>query len=119
MLETVALPAFSPSAFQVSLQTSIFQARNRTTGTAMSLIKQSDVKNHLSPQFRTEIHLCQPESPPVATGYSVAEPDANPLSFAEDFLGEHSFSSAALIQSNPVICSIGAQPPAAPKSVQL
>jgi len=42
----------------------------------MSLIKQSDVKNHLSPRFRTKIHLRQPESQPDATGFSAAEPDA-------------------------------------------
>ena len=36
----------------------------------MSLIKRSDVKNHLSPRFRTKIHLCQPESQPDATGFS-------------------------------------------------
>lgn len=32
---------FSPSAFQASLQTSVFQVRNRTTGAAMSLIKKA------------------------------------------------------------------------------
>ena len=42
----------------------------------MSLIKKSDVKNHLSPRYRTKIHLCPPVSQPDATGYSVAEPDA-------------------------------------------
>ena len=50
----------------------------------MSLIKKSDVKNHLSPHFRTKIHLCEPVSQPDATGYSVAEPDAinaNPSQF--------------------------------------
>lgn len=26
----------------------------------MSLHKQSDVKNHLSPRYRTKIHLCKP-----------------------------------------------------------
>ncbi len=88
----------------------------------MSNIKKSDVKNHLSPRFRTKIHLCQPESPPAVAGYSVAEPGAmetGPLSFTEDFIREHSFSGAALVQSNPVICSIGPQAPAAPTSVQL
>ena len=37
--------AFSPLA---SLQTSTFQAANLTTGAHMSLIRKSDVKNHLS-----------------------------------------------------------------------
>lgn len=49
----------------------------------MSNIKQSDVKNHLSPRFRTQIHLCPPETEPDATGFSGeeptgAEPKANP-----------------------------------------
>ena len=36
----------------------------------MSNIRKSDVKNHLSPQFRTKIDLCQPD----ATGFSNQEP---------------------------------------------
>ena len=44
----------------------------------MSPTKLSDVKNHLPPPFLTEIHLCQPESQPDATGCSVAEPGRNP-----------------------------------------
>ena len=48
----------------------------------MSIIRKSDVKNHLSPRFRTQIHLCEPESLPDATGFSdqelaSAEPAAN------------------------------------------
>jgi hypothetical protein len=64
----------------------------------MSLIKQSDVKNHLSPRFRTKIHLRQPESQPDATGFSAAEPDAinaTESSFTEDFVAEHSALDAA------------------------
>jgi hypothetical protein len=45
----------------------------------MSLIKKSDVKNHLSPQFRTKINPCEPVSQPDTTGYSVAETDATPV----------------------------------------
>lgn len=45
----------------------------------MSNIRQSDVKNHLSPRYRTQIHLCQPESLPDATGFSDQElPGAEP-----------------------------------------
>ena len=87
----------------------------------MSLIRQSDVKNHLSPRYRTKIHLCEPESQPDATGFSVAEPDAiqaNPSNFAEDFVAEHSSSGAALAPGNPLIGSIGPQAPATSKSVQ-
>ena len=84
---------FSPSAFQASLQTSIFRLPNRTNGFAMSLVKGSDVKNHLSLKFRTEIHLCPPESQADATGFSGAECDtdkANVSGFAFDFVAEHS-----------------------------
>src|SRR5258708_35297145 len=59
---------FSPSAFRAPLQTSIFQASNRTTGAAVSLIKKADVKNHLSTRHRNEIHLYRPEDDPKAAG---------------------------------------------------
>lgn len=36
----------------------------------MSLIKKSDVKNHLSPRNRNGIHLYQPASLPDATGFA-------------------------------------------------
>ncbi len=87
----------------------------------MSLIKKSDVKNHLSPRFRTKIHLCPPVSQPDATGFSVAEPDAikaNPSIFAEDFVAEHSSPGTDLAQGNPLIGSLGPQAPAVSKSVQ-
>ncbi len=87
----------------------------------MSLIKQSDVKNHLSPRFRTKIHLCQPESQPDATGFSVAEPDAisaTSLNFTEDFVAEHSASVASLAGTDPVTGSIRPQPPTGSKSAR-
>ena len=87
----------------------------------MSLIKQSDVKNHLSPRYRTKIHLCQPVSQPDATGYSVAELgtiEANPLGFADDFIAEHSSSGLAFAPTDPVTGSIRPQAPAASKSVR-
>jgi hypothetical protein len=120
-LEQQSVFPFSPPASQASLQTSIFQVRSRTTGAAVSPIKRSDVKNHLSPRHRTDIHLCQPESQPDATGFSAAEPDAiqaNSLNSAEDFVAERSSSGAALAQSNPLLGSIGPQAPATSKSVQ-
>lgn len=87
----------------------------------MSLIKKSDVKNHLSSRYRTQIHLCQPESQPDATAFSVAEPDAiqaNSLNFAADFVAEHSSSGTALAQGNPLIGAIGLQAPSTSKNVQ-
>lgn len=39
----------------------------------MSLIKQTDVKNHLSARHRTEIHLTYPESQADAMGFAHEE----------------------------------------------
>lgn len=68
MLRAVAF--LSPSAIQALLRTSTDQVSNRITGVAVSLIKQSDVKNHLSSRHRTRIHLATPASQPDATGFS-------------------------------------------------
>lgn len=91
----------------------------------MSLIKKSDVKNHLSPRHRTQIHLCQPESQPDATGFSGADSGAIKVDqsvFAEDFIAEHSSSGTTLAQDNSqgnsLIGSIGPQMQAISKSVQ-
>ena len=74
MLDVGVSFPFSPSAFQASLQTSPIQARNRTTGTAMSLIKKSDVKNHLSARRHKGKQPYRPVSQPDATGFSGVEP---------------------------------------------
>lgn len=87
----------------------------------MSLIKQSDVKNHLSPRYRTKIHLCPPVSQPDTTGFSAAESGAvwaDSSDFAKDFVAEHSSSGAALAQGSPLISSIGPRAPATSKSVR-
>lgn len=76
----------------------------------MRLHKQSDAKNHLSPRYRTRMHLCKPVS--GAVGLSVGEPDAMkavPLGFAEDFLAEHSYSGEVLASAGPVTRSISPQ----------
>ena len=121
ILEAATRFPFSPPAFQDSLKTSIFQVHNRTTGVAMSQIRQSDVKNHLSPRFHTKIHLCDPVSQPDATGYSAPEPDAiqaDPSIFARDFIAEHSFSGAAAAPADAVAGSIRLHLPTASKSTQ-
>jgi hypothetical protein len=87
----------------------------------MSQIRQSDVKNHLSPRFRTKIHLCDPVSQPDTTGYSVPEADAikaNPSTFAQDFVTEHSNSVAAVASADPVTGSIRLHVPTASKNAQ-
>lgn len=66
---------------------------------------QSDVKNHLSPRFRTKIHRCEPMSQPDATGFSGAEPDATRADqsvFSDDFVVEHSSPGTAVAPVHPV-----------------
>jgi hypothetical protein len=74
----------------------------------MSLIKQTDVKNHLSPRYRTQIHVGEPVT---------QQPDATAGSsgFAKDFLAEHSFSAAAVATAEPVTGSIVYQTPTVSK----
>jgi hypothetical protein len=124
-LEQQSVFPFSPLAFQVSLRTSNFHARNRPTGATMNPIKLSDVKSHLRPPFLTKTHLDQPESQPDATGFSTFESDAIKAGssvFAEDFVAEHSSSDATLAkdnsQGNSFIGSSGSQAPAISRSVQ-
>lgn len=105
---------FSPLAFLASLQTSNVQARNRTTGAAVSLIKQSDVKNHLSPHHRTKIHLCPPISQPDATGFSGVESAAVP-----GWPGEGDLTNEVAAPPVTAVAAPGnAAPPAISKSEQ-
>ena len=85
----------------------------------MSLHKQSDVKNHLSPRFRAKIHLCKPVSGAVCL--SAGEPDAIeviPLGFAEDILAEHSLPGEIPASTGPVTGSISPQAAAVSKNAQ-
>lgn len=112
---------FSPSAVRASLQTSTVQVRNRTTGAAVSLIKKSDVKNHLSLRYRTRIHVSELESQPDATGFSAAEPDAiqaTPFNCAGDSAAQHLSSGTALAQGDPLSGSVGSQAHATSNCVQ-
>ncbi len=87
----------------------------------MSLIKKSDVKNHLSARYRKEVHLGKQVSQPDATGFSKAEPGAGkvkPSVFAEDFNVEHSFPCTGVAPSDPLTDSNCPQAPAASKSAQ-
>ncbi len=87
----------------------------------MSQIRQSDVKNHLSPRFRTKIHLCDPVSEPDATRYSVPEPAAikgDPLTFAQDFVAEHSSPGETAVPGDHLPGSFRPEAPAASKSAR-
>lgn len=121
MLETAARFSFLAFSSHASLQTSLFQVRNRATGAAVSIIRKSDVKNHLSPRHRTQIHLCPPESQPDATGFSTAEsgavlPDAPDA--AKDLVTERSSSGSSPAEGKPLIGSIGPRASATTKSVK-
>jgi hypothetical protein len=121
MLESASHP-FSPAALHASLQTSIHQARNRTAGAAMSVFKKSDVKNHLSVRVRAKTYLNAPVSQPDATDRSLTGPDPTasiPLTFADDYSGEHSVDGAG---ATPVVNSIdstGSRKPDASKSARI
>ncbi len=87
----------------------------------MSLIKKSDVKNHLSPRHRTQIHLCPPESQPDATGFSAVEPgtvQADGSDSNRHLDAERSFTGTALAQGNSLIGAISPGVPPKSKSVQ-
>ena len=87
----------------------------------MSLLRKSDVKNHLSPRLRTEIYLCPTRSRTHAIGFSVAEPDTTNTSlpaFAEDFIAEHSSPGKDLVPADLATNSIGLPAPAIMKSAQ-
>ena len=87
----------------------------------MSLIKQSDVENHLSPQICSKIHLCAPVSQPDATGYSVPETEAGKAdlpNFVQDFVAEHSSSGAAAKPGDHLPGSFRPEAPKVSKSAQ-
>ena len=70
----------------------------------MSNIEKSDVKNHLSPRFRMQIHLCQPESQPDATGFSgeeLAGPEPKASPSIEDRLNRSSTNGQKSIAAVP------------------
>jgi hypothetical protein len=78
----------------------------------MSLIKKSDVKNHLSARYQNRIHIA-PVSQPDATGFSGPSPapiEPDRSGFNQDFTGDHTTSFADLARRHEVIAD--ARPPA-------
>jgi hypothetical protein len=67
----------------------------------MSLVKKSDVKNHLSAHHRTEIHLTHPESQSDATGFAHEEAAGDDLKVSDPI-------------ENPVITPAPSRPETAP-----
>lgn len=87
----------------------------------MSLPRKSDVKNHPSPRFRTELYQCPPKSQTDATSFSLAESGKTGTSlsaFAVDFIEEHSSSGKSLAGADPATNTIRFQAPAVSKSAQ-
>jgi hypothetical protein len=87
----------------------------------MSLIKKSDVENHIAPRHRKEIRLSRHESRPDATGFSVAElnaVNAEQSEFVVDYSAEHAIARMPVTQVVKSIDFIGPQAPAASKSAQ-
>ncbi|MGB6690845.1 MAG: hypothetical protein WBE76_23675 [Terracidiphilus sp.] len=87
----------------------------------MSLLNQSDVKNHLSSRFRTKIHLQPPVSRPDATGLSAAEPGAkntNPSEFVKDYSMDHAIPGKPVTPTVNATGSIDPLASAASKSAQ-
>jgi hypothetical protein len=79
----------------------------------MSLIRKSDVKNHLSPRYRTEIHVSLPAD---AAGPDVIK--ATPSSFDRDFFAEHSPSRTSPAPGDGVTDATSPVATATSKSVQ-
>ena len=93
MFKTVRNFPFSPLAFQALPQTSAVQARNRTTGAAMSLLKECVANNRLPARCARSWHPVRPAGQPCAANSSQIERDApwaGKLTFVEDFTLEHS-----------------------------
>ena len=90
----------------------------------MSLVKKSDVKNHLSARFRDKIHLLNPESQPDATGFSEAESEeesataATEAKFAKDFVADHSEAVTSSVPVDPLNGAIESQAESISKSAQ-
>ena len=87
----------------------------------MSLIKKSDVKNHLSPLHQKGIHLYRPTSQPDATGFSGEE--SGHANATPERATVESTSPSDLAEQNiaPLASDPGLRPvlvPAASKSAQ-
>lgn len=65
----------------------------------MSLIKKSDVKNHLSARHQNRIHIA-PVSQPDATGFSGTNEPSVEVSFTQDFTGDHTTPATTAAHSD-------------------
>ncbi len=93
MLEIAGHSSFSPLALQALPQTSTVQERNRTTGTAMSILMKCDAETRLSASRNKSRHSFKPAGQADRANPSVIKPDgprASRPTFVEDFTREHS-----------------------------
>jgi len=87
----------------------------------MSLIRQSDVKNHLSTRWRKGRRPFPFESQPEPAGLPEAETViivAERSEFAQDFLGEHSSLGIHIVPGAHPVRSQEAHSPDAPRNPQ-
>jgi hypothetical protein len=87
----------------------------------MSILKKSDVKNHLSLRFRARTYMNTPESGLDPSGDSLAEPAAvgmSPAAFAMDYSAEHTIADTVSAQAANSTDSAVSQEPAPSKSAQ-
>lgn len=87
----------------------------------MTIVKRSDVKNHIRPPFLAKILVVPPESQPDATGFSKPDSDAidaGSSSFDSDFVAEHSSPAVASMPGHHLPGSFHLEAPTAPKSAK-
>jgi hypothetical protein len=90
---------FSPRAFNASFPASTTQAKNRATGAAMSLLNKNGTRNLPSARRDKSQHSFRPEGQADKNNSLGIEPDgagAKRLTFAEDFMMEHSHSGRSI-----------------------
>lgn len=74
----------------------------------MSLVKKSDVKNHLSPHHRNRFHLAVPATQPDATGFSGEQsdgPDSTGENMARELFPQRGIATpeAPPLEAEPVL----------------
>jgi hypothetical protein len=109
---------FLPSGLQVSLETSAVQATNKTTGAALSLIKEIDVEKRLAARRAMRLGWGGPLSRPGAQ-MNPAPKVTNAPAFIEDVAPGHSSLGASVIPIPIAADSDGPRGFTVPRSVQL
>lgn len=75
----------------------------------MSLIKQTDVKNHLSARHRTEIHVARPEDQSDATGFAYEESASEDPKAADSVENPLNIPTPSGPETTPIVTSKSAK----------